>query len=162
MGKLFQAGLSERCVSACETSTGSHHNLYRTWDYFRYEHVRFNMENCVFKKETYQFPDSLVADVFKHRLELGTLESDRNWSNICFWDRYLDKIICIWCGPVAELQSLLDALKFHHALITFTREIGSHKNCIQITMIKPSYFGAVSANPTSNLSTTGKISPCKP
>mgnify|MGYP001003661998 CR=1 FL=1 len=46
---------------------------------------------------------SIVTNVFMDDLESHFLNSDALSSNIRFWARYVDDVICIWYGRVTDL-----------------------------------------------------------
>jgi len=98
---------------------------------------------CAYRGTTYEFPDglpmgaplsSLVADVFVDHFE-NKLFSGNLFPNVLKRFRYVDDILCIWNGPVSELELFHNHLNSLEPSIDFTLEIGgSSINFLDLTI----------------------------
>jgi len=54
---------------------------------------------------------------------------------IAYWFRYVDDILCLWCGSPDELQTFLTFIDSFYSSIQFTPEIGgSSINFLDLTI----------------------------
>ena len=71
----------------------------------------------------------LVANVFLDRLQSETLASSSRSHFVRAWVRYVDDVLCIWCGPTNEARSFHEDLNTYDPGIDFTLEVGGDTIC---------------------------------
>jgi hypothetical protein len=96
-----------------------------------------NQNYFLYNKKFYHQTDGLamgsplspvLAEIFMDNLECQLFDSGHPLlSNIFYWYRYVDDIICCWTGSVRQLDNFLNLLNAQHPNITFTVEIESNK-----------------------------------
>ena len=87
-----------------------------------------------FNNNFYKFADGLrmgcplsplLAEVFMNRFENELSTSGHPLTNnINLWVRYVDDVLCLWTGNLADLNLLLDFLNSRYPSIKFTMEVG--------------------------------------
>ena len=99
---------------------------------------------CVFRNSVYKFSDglpmggplsSLVADLFMDAQEQLFLNFDPLSSQVRYWARYMDDVLCVWHGSLPDLHTCLNHLNAIHPSLLFTMEVGGSKlNYLDLTI----------------------------
>ena len=91
---------------------------------------------CQFQYLIYEFPpnigvpigsplESLVSEVFFKLFEDELFQSGSPLlTKIVYWYRYVDDVVCLWNGSLADLDSFLQFINSRYPTIQFTLEIG--------------------------------------
>jgi len=70
--------------------------------------------------------DPPVANIFLDKLESDVLTTSPRAHFIRAWMRYVDDVVCIWCGSINEAPLFLQELNSYDPGIKFTIEIGGN------------------------------------
>ena len=70
----------------------------------------------------------ILAEIFMNEFEHKLFDCKHPLlSNICYWYRYVDDIICLWTGTLRQLNTFMSFINSLHQSIEFTLEYGGHK-----------------------------------
>ena len=67
----------------------------------------------------------LISEIFMNLLEREVFSSACMLTQyVGYWHRYVDDVLCLWTGPVDQLNNFLDFLNSQYPSIKFTLEVG--------------------------------------
>jgi Reverse transcriptase (RNA-dependent DNA polymerase) len=69
----------------------------------------------------------LLADIFLDELENKIFSTSKFKSNVQFWYRYVDDVVCLWTGSARQLDMFLSEINTLNTSIKFTMEIEANK-----------------------------------